>query len=46
MVGQIIPALIGVSDAGTKSVNYVEIVPLLLAEIQKLTARIDALEAK
>ena len=45
-VEQVAPALISVSDAGTKSVNYVEIVPLLLAEIQKLTARIEALEAK
>jgi phage-related tail fiber protein len=45
-VEQIFPALVSTNDADIKSVNYIELIPILLANIQELNARIAVLEGK
>ena len=44
-VEEVLPALVSTNDDGFKSVNYVEIIALLLAEVKTLSARVNALES-
>ena len=43
-VGKIFPDLVYVNDDGTKSINYVEMVPVLVQAINELSAKIETLE--
>jgi phage-related tail fiber protein len=45
-VETVLPALVTKDEADIKSVNYVELIPILLANIQELNARIAVLEGK
>jgi hypothetical protein len=45
-VEEIFPNLVDTNESNTKSINYIDLIPLLVEHIKKLTKRIDILESK